>query len=323
MIRKLFYILFSLFLILAGIVGSSYVVNRSRLREWLAQPKAPGQLVDVGGRKVYSVLEGDHGPTIVIFPGLNSSSIEWRKIQTLVSTRAHVLVFDRPGVTWSEFPEVSKDSICHDLQKLIAYYHLPKPYILVGHSIGAYYVRQCVNDFGADLFGVLFLDPLLNPNTPGAENLNSEWRELFVDQTGALERSVKAAELGFFRFLNMTPYEVPKDIRDDVLNNLANAKTAQATLREYNEVFDLPIPLFPSVPVRVVLHSPDDNISLLKEYGVDDASAQEIENLSRKSAEQFAQLSPKSQIVVLKTGLFSAHLDQPDAVIREIEALLP
>jgi pimeloyl-ACP methyl ester carboxylesterase len=319
MIRKLFYILLSMSLIVAGIIGVSYFVNKSKITEWLEHPKLPGEIVTIDGFKVYATVQGAGAPSIVVFHGLGSSSIEWQKARSQLSTNHTVLTFDRPGYSWSE-PSVNAD-ICGLAKKLTEHYKLPKPIILVGHSIGAYFARACAKTFAGDLKGVLFLDPLINPKTAGVENIEPEVRNVFVDQSHSLLRSERAASWGIFRFLNMTPYEVPNEIRDDVLNNLAHESTAHATLAEYKTAFDLPFDGFPKTKVVVISHSVKDGLELLNQYGIDDKTASNVEALWKLSSQAFLALAPDSQWIEAKHGLFSIHLDHPEVIVDGVEAI--
>lgn len=321
MIRRFGYILLSIVLILLGILGSSYVVNRNRLSEWLKNPRPPGQLISIGNRKIYANFSGTSSPTVVIFTGLGTSSLEWQAVQDILSKKAAVLSYDRAGYSWSDEASTIDDS-CEDVHALLNYFNAPKPYVFVGHSFGAYFARFCARQFSKDLKAVLFLDPLINPNHPNAQKIPDQLRKMFVDQTESLERATVAAKLGFFRFLNMTPYEVPKEMHDDVINNLASYKTAKSSLLEYKEIFSKLSGEFPAVKIRVVSHSPSDNLNLLKEYELDEASAQQIETLWQESSREFLTLSPKSAWHELKEGLFSVHLDQSKNVVKEIEELL-
>lgn len=321
MIRRLGYILLSITLIFLGILGSSYVVNRNRLNDWLKNPKKPGQMVSVDNRRIYANYSGSSSPTVVIFTGLGTSSLEWGKVQNQLSKKTSVLSYDRAGYSWSdEAPSI--DNSCKDIRALLNHFNAPEPYVFVGHSLGAYFARFCAKEFATDLKAILFLDPLINPTHPNAKKLPDQLRKVFVDQTESLERAALAARLGFFRFLNMTPYEVPKDLHDDIISNLASYKTARTSLMEYKEIFSKLGGEFPSVKIHVVSHSSSDNLNLLNEYEIDESSAHQIETLWQESSREFLTLSPKSSWRELKEGLFSMHLDQSESIVKEVEYLL-
>src|SRR5947209_7375494 len=55
----------------------------------------PGQLVDIGGRRINMHCAGTGTPTVVLVAGLFSWSLVWYKTQPVIAQKARVCAFDR------------------------------------------------------------------------------------------------------------------------------------------------------------------------------------------------------------------------------------
>jgi pimeloyl-ACP methyl ester carboxylesterase len=104
---------------------------------------APGQLVDIGGYKLHLYNAGSGGPAVILDAGLGGFSSSWGLVQPKIAQFTQVVSYDRAGTGWSEpspFPRTSQQ-IVRELHTLLQNAHIPKPYILVGHSFGGINVR--------------------------------------------------------------------------------------------------------------------------------------------------------------------------------------
>lgn len=119
-----------------------------------AQPSAdtppqppPGKLVDVGGWRLHLHCTGDakpEQPTIILEAGLGDFSVEWSLVQPGVAAFARVCSYDRAGDGWSEMgphPRTFRQLV-HELHTLLARAGERPPFVLVGHSYGAWLVRS-------------------------------------------------------------------------------------------------------------------------------------------------------------------------------------
>lgn len=57
----------------------------------------PGQLLDIGGRRMHILAEGTGSPAVVIVPALGSNVLEWVRVQRAV-TETKVCLYDRAGI---------------------------------------------------------------------------------------------------------------------------------------------------------------------------------------------------------------------------------
>jgi pimeloyl-ACP methyl ester carboxylesterase len=124
----------------------------------------PGELVDVGGGRLmhFDVRgKGNLGPTIVLEAGGTLTSSVWAWIQARLATDATVVSYDRANMGWSDPVDRPADAlaVAADLHAGLNALHLHGPYLLVGHSIGGYYVQEFAAAYPRDVVGLVLLDP--------------------------------------------------------------------------------------------------------------------------------------------------------------------
>lgn len=123
---------------------------------------APGRLVNVAGRMMHVQQQGSGRPAVILESGIAASSLNWSLTQPPIAAYNAVVSYDRAGFGWSDAtrPGCSLDTICEELHELIAVLAVPKPYIIVAHSFGAYIVTAYTQRFAGEVAGVVLIDPL-------------------------------------------------------------------------------------------------------------------------------------------------------------------
>jgi len=106
-------------------------------------PKAPGSLIDLGGRRLHLNCTGSGSPTVVVENGDGAFSIDWALVQPGVSKFTRICTYDRAGYAWSDRgPLVDMvDETTGDLHLLLQTAKIAPPFVLVGASMGGAYVR--------------------------------------------------------------------------------------------------------------------------------------------------------------------------------------
>lgn len=120
-----------------------------------------GTYVDVDGTKLHYLKEGKGETTVVFESGLDfRGHLVWKKIQPEIAKFATTLSYDRAGILRSERggKEKTAKNIAEDLWTLLDQANLPKPYILVGHSLAGLPFRYFVDKYPDDVAGVIFVD---------------------------------------------------------------------------------------------------------------------------------------------------------------------
>ena len=118
-----------------------------------------GSRVEVDGRQMFLSCEGSGSPTVILESGLGETSAYWGWIAPMVARDTRVCVYDRAGRGRSDEAPAPRDGIgvATDLHTLLA--HVPGPFVLVGHSSGAQYVRIFAGRYPSEVAGVVLLDP--------------------------------------------------------------------------------------------------------------------------------------------------------------------
>ena len=85
------------------------------------EPVPPGQLIDLGGRRLHLNCAGAGSPTVIVENGGGSFSVEWALVQTAVATFARICAYDRAGYAWSDRGPVDDgiEQIIDDLNLLL------------------------------------------------------------------------------------------------------------------------------------------------------------------------------------------------------------
>jgi pimeloyl-ACP methyl ester carboxylesterase len=225
--RLLLYPVFGV-LALAAVGGAYQTVAAAADRATAAKP---GQLVDVGGHRLYLHCTGSGSPTVVLESGAGESSAYWGWIAPAVARDTRVCVYDRAGRGFSDPARSPQDGvgIATDLHTLLDRAHVAAPYVLVGHSSGGPYVQIFAARYPDEVAGVVLLDgqpPNVLTKLPGFPAFLNTYRTV-----SALFPSL--ARLGAFRLLQMASSGgLPAQARDE---ERATQSTAELTRSQRDE----------------------------------------------------------------------------------------
>ena len=127
-----------------------------------------GELVDVGGRKLFIACSGTGSPTVILEGGLGQGSDYFALVAPAVAPTTRVCTYDRPGHGRSEpaIGPLDGMAIARDLHALLAASGNHGPYILAGHSSGGVYVRFFAAAYPREVAGVVLLDAQSPHMTP-------------------------------------------------------------------------------------------------------------------------------------------------------------
>ncbi len=97
-----------------------------------------GQMIEVGGFRLHTVVSGQGSPPIVLETGLGGCALQFAALQPMLSTFTRVVAYDRAGQAWSD-PSPSPRTpanLIGELRALVQKLDVQPPYILAGHSFG-------------------------------------------------------------------------------------------------------------------------------------------------------------------------------------------
>ena len=89
---------------------------------------------------------GHAGPVVVFEAGLGQDMECWeRVVQPLAAAHARLALYDRPGIGRSGHRTCTEvlmaSTVADQLRSLLQAINAPPPYILVGHSLGGFYMQ--------------------------------------------------------------------------------------------------------------------------------------------------------------------------------------
>jgi pimeloyl-ACP methyl ester carboxylesterase len=149
--------------------------------------------LEIAGRRMHIVCLGPTNtgrPTVIFEAGLGGDFGVWAGVLTTVSKTNRGCSYDRAGDGMSEpasAPRTTTDQV-DDLRALLAQARIAPPYLLVGHSSGAWNVLVHADRHPDDVMGAVLVDPrpptasarflaALPPETAGEPDLIHQYRE--------------------------------------------------------------------------------------------------------------------------------------------------
>jgi pimeloyl-ACP methyl ester carboxylesterase len=196
---------------------------------------SPGALVDVGGHRLHLHCAGSGTPTVVLESGLGETSAYWEWISTSIAHDTRVCVYDRAGRGWSDPASVPQDgvAVARDLHTLLDRGGVPGPFVLVGHSSGAQYVRIFAGRYPEDVVGMVLLDGQpaeALEGLPDFPNFYNRFRRIF-----ALLPSL--ARLGVGRLIYHAGFEsLPAQARTMQRLTYSSARSSRSLRDEFAEL---------------------------------------------------------------------------------------
>jgi len=118
--------------------------------------------VDTTGRRLALARAGVGAPTVVFETGLGAESEEWEAVFQEVKQFTYVCRYDRANRGRSDpapKPRSAQDFVA-DLRALLVAAAIPRPFVLVGHSLGGLIVRLYAHQYPHDVAGLVLVDPM-------------------------------------------------------------------------------------------------------------------------------------------------------------------
>ena len=187
---------------------------------------AQGQLIDVGGHRLYLNCTGSGAPTVVLEPAAGHTSSELALIAPAVARDTRVCVYDRAGRGWSDSTSTPQgaDQIATDLHTLLQRGDEPGPYVLAGHSFGGLYALTFAARYPEEVAGLVLVDstaPASKPEPDSAQPSNADT----ADTSNRISALVAgAARLGVGRLVGV---EAPSHLRSTIHEYLQAGSSAQ------------------------------------------------------------------------------------------------
>jgi pimeloyl-ACP methyl ester carboxylesterase len=131
---------------------------------WQCQLHAQDTLyADAGGFKMHMVKKGNGtGPTVIMENGLGMQLEWWFGLDDSLARYANVVTYDRAflGKSGKGNTDRSGEVVAAELKRALQNTDIKPPYILLGFSLGGYYVKAFARANPDDTKGLLLIDPM-------------------------------------------------------------------------------------------------------------------------------------------------------------------
>lgn len=156
--------------------------------EVAAHPELLARLPD--GRRMNFRCVGEGAPTVLLEGGYGATALGWGKIKETVGKAHRVCSYDRAGAGFSDPGPLPRDgaAIAADLDQALRAAGIGGPYVLVGHSAGALYMRLFSNLRPNEIVGMVLVDP-------SVEHQDQRFAAVFGPGAGGVEPLIQRASL--------------------------------------------------------------------------------------------------------------------------------
>lgn len=119
--------------------------------------------VEAGGGKLYMLKKGNkNGLTVIMENGLCGTAERWNKLDDSISVNHTVVTYSRAfiGKSGKGNPDRRGEIVARELKTALDNASISGPFILIGYSLGGYYVKAFARTYSRDIKGILLIDPL-------------------------------------------------------------------------------------------------------------------------------------------------------------------
>jgi len=245
------------------------------------------QLVNVGDHSLETIQAGTGNYTIIFESGFGTDYKVWGNVASEVMNTNQVLLYSRAGTGKSEpnpKPQTLEQAV-QSLTTLIEKADLKAPFILVGHSYGAFIIRAYAAQHPDKVKGLVFVDP-------AHEKLMQELKKI---------DPVKAA-----KDVELQNSSMPDKFKQE--NELINQIFEKGALPDFGELPNVPVVVLTSVQKRanpeLFLHEPAG-----------------VEVWRKLHSEFFSQFNSGAHIITANSG-HNIHREEPELVISAIKQVI-
>ena len=149
-----------------SVLFAIFIATSSSAQSQVPEPALapPGRLIDLGGFRMHLHCTGTAAagrPTVVLSAGGGDFAVDWSLVQRPLSDSSRVCSYDRPGYGWSDpgpEPRTFRQE-AFDLHAALDKAGEQPPYVVVGHSLGAFVVRTYAELYRSDVAGMVLVGP--------------------------------------------------------------------------------------------------------------------------------------------------------------------
>ncbi|MBJ6119909.1 alpha/beta hydrolase [Pontibacter sp. BT310] len=245
------------------------------------------KLVNVGGHSLEMIQAGSGDYTVIFESGFGTDYKVWGNVASEVMNTSQVMLYSRAGTGKSEpnpNPQTLEQAV-HSLTTLIEKANLKAPFILVGHSYGAFVIRGYAALNPEKVKGLVFVDP-------AHEKMMQELK--------------KADPAKAMKDVELQNSFMPAKFKQE--NELINGIFERAVLPDFGVLPQVPAVVLTSVQERanpeLFLHEP-----------------QGVAIWRKLHSEFFSQFTSGAHIVTANSG-HNIHREEPQLVVSAINQVI-
>jgi pimeloyl-ACP methyl ester carboxylesterase len=284
--------------------------------------RAPGRLVDVGGRRLHVNCIGRGSPTVVFEASGFSNSSSYEVARTELADRTEVCSYDRAGVGWSDpLPATASiGTLADDLHRLIDAAPLRPPFVIVTSSIGGLVTELFARRRPEQIAGLVFADAATSDMLPVARPTLESWK-----MRAACAAAIVAGRVGIIRLLD--PFKLRAVSSDTAARSAALMYRAQPwvglctlikTIAVTEREFDAAPPLPRDVPLTVLTAA---SMNGVVPAGLD-VDVSSLAPLRTEMHHRLAQRSDRGSWRLVDPSDHQIASSRPDAVVRAVREML-
>jgi len=285
---------------------------------------APGQMIDIGGRRLHIWSQGQGEPVVVLDAPMGGSSLGWALVQPGIAAFTRVISYDRAGYAWSDTgpgPRTASRDV-EDLRAALRRAGVKGNLILVGSSSGGLAVRLFAMGHRDEVVGVILLDTTHEDSlerVPGLEEeIEGEMRTVQVARV--------LAHLGVLRLLGVPIGEGSSRLLPESLVPAARAAGFRARWADaiYQEISAIKEslgqvkamaarssePPLGDLPLTVVVH------------GKAEDSTPQREKIGMEFQEDLAKSSTRGRLIIAQKSGHFIQADEPELVVDVVREMI-
>ena len=170
----------------------SYMVLLAGLAICGSAETSEGQMVDVGGHRLFILCTGPASEaTVILENGAGAGHEGWKKVQEGIEEFCRVCSYDRAGVGRSDKPRKPQtpDTTVDDLHRLLELTSVKGPYVMVGASLGGIFARRFGARYPKEIAAMVLVDSSHEEQYSHYLAISPAIAERFATQDGRFDRN--------------------------------------------------------------------------------------------------------------------------------------
>jgi pimeloyl-ACP methyl ester carboxylesterase len=262
----------------------------------------------------------------VFLPGAGLVGLDFLTVQERAAALTTSVVYDRGGTGWSDPVHLPRSAaaVADELRELLRVGDIRGPYVLIGHSLGAFYARRYAQRCPGEVAGLLLLDPghedILSYMPEEVAAINEQMKLDPAQMPDLTEEQIQSARGQYAQLYAQWPAAVREQLID---HNIRSWRTQLYETQNFeSEIYDelRHGGALPDVPL-IVLTAMGKNPYWAR-FMSDDTMRRAHDGVRAMQAAIAASVPRGEQRLVEGASHQYMHLEHPDVVLQAVRDLL-